>query len=880
MIIVLCNLLLVKSQELTGLTYLDIGIKNQVNETASNTTSSISLTPPDPQNYIKGNFLKTSPSLISEMNSNTSQCLTTLHNIISYFSDYEQAALLISASRNTEHDRCFDCDVYKKYLPTAMEKYIVELSNQISENRVNRKNGFGCFINFTMSGMDPMLNSSLSETVLSYLYYYTETNVCISKFLQEMAKIMLERRRFFCTTINNMALMAINDTRGNIVGFKWTQRHADAMTNSLVQLASCINKERAVIPQTAVNALSTIALTDTCHISGLDGNTSSINSTNSTGPLPQGRRLYKTLRFLEENITTSANEADTDGSDINETLSDPTVTAGENNSIISNATSPEDTNNTTDSNNIFSEGETNTSNETLTPNATPSTPNNDTTDETLSEDNATTNRRDNATGRDVTNSSDFSSNNTSSITEINIAPAIPNLLLTTPGLNNIETFLNLSSGIKSIPVVINNLLNYTNDDTDIYKSISELANSIILKDNTLYTDLALKLNQSLLTSYSFTCMPEGPSIFLLSLKNNAQILSEFQKTNCTEGQDHIITITNGTIKCDNCDQSLFNNDISFNNRSSAPKEYYFSKGCINGTIFKFGSYKDFMGIPYASYERENISMDKVCLKKAFTCASNDNAQFCPQNFMKTTCKEKITTRCDSYGLFSTIKSVNNMDSNKSFVIPEECSLDKLSIILNNNITNATNNNNQTAHLPESYVRSCFNWFLTNVFINAYNPNVTKLKNLDSFFNTNSATLSARRIRRLQTASTDDQNLIIPESEDPTANDTIANSINDISLNSNVSSIDGANPNTDPESDVNDLLNTLPSTPNNAQPDSTQPNTQPEPMTQPEPTTQPGPTSQPQPGTLTTPYIPPNNSNYLYVHTCLNTFLVIFLFFLI
>jgi hypothetical protein len=823
-------------------------VRNQANNEA-NANNKTTL---NPDKYLEGNYLKTAPSMIPEMSRNTSKCFTDLENVMGYFSDYEQAALVLAANSNNQTDRCFDCEIYAKYLPTAIQRSLLQMSNQITKNREKKRNGFGCFLNFTMPGMEPLINSSLSETVLSYLFYYSETNICISKFFRDIGQILIERRRFLCTTISNMQFMALNDTNGKIVGFKWTQPHANNTTYALVQLAGCINKERAIIPQTTVNAMSTIALSETCHVSAR-------NMTNS-GPLPEGRRLFSTLRFLQENRNITNATTRTNATQPVETATtsptNATTRTNANQPVEAAPTSP--TNATQPSNNRTSEAE------------TPGISNNKTDNNTSPETNRTstnTTPSGNRTAEFVSSAGNFNT--------LTITPAIPDLLLLTPGSNKINSYLNLKNGNKKTPVVIHNLLNYTSDDSQIYQSISDLLNATTTKNNSLYTDLRLNLKQSLLSSnYTFQCMPKGASIFLLNIQNSNLLLKEFQKTNCSAGEDYIITITNNTVKCENCDSSLSQDEIKFYNNTRVPKEYFFSTGCINGSRFKFATWQDITGIPFASYERDAINMNAVCLKKAFTCASNENAEFCPQTYMTPTCRTQLTNRCSSSGLFSTVQLMSKSNNN-DFYIAEECSLEKLASLLN--YTTSTNNNvtssnmTNTNQLPQAYVNSCFNWILNNLFINAYNPNITKLSNLDTFFSSESTPQRPRR-RNLQETSTTStpslasgQILIIPESEDPTRNDEVANRIANIAINSNSSEIDGMTAESNPDTNLETLLNnvTLSVPANETLVSPPQPRPQPQPQPQPEP--------QPLPNTPV--YL---NSNYLNVHTFLYSVLVIFL----
>ena len=198
----------------------------------------------------------------------------------------------------------------------------------------------------------------------------------------------------------------------------------------------------------------------------------------------------------------------------------------------------------------------------------------------------------------------------------------------------------------------------------------------------------------------------------------------------------------------------------------------------------------------------------------------------------------------------------NSNINNGFIIPQECSLDKLASLLANNQTNTS----IQSQLPQSYIDSCFNWFLTNVFINAYHPNVTKLANLDTFFNTNNSTIASTRLRMLQVTTNatlvPGQNLVIPEAEDPTKNDTIANGVSALKLNSNSTNVDGMTANSNPANRLDILLvRTAQSNPNATV------------------------TMSPNPPLPNIPISPPLHlaSSYLNVHTMLYSIFVLFLF---
>ena len=964
-----------------------IFVRNQANNTTgqplNNTTLSnaTNITTIDPRKYSEGKFYKTVPSFIPEIGQNSSQCFTNLKNVIGYFSDFEQAALVLAANSNNQSDRCFDCNVYSQYLPTAIEKFNIQISDLITQNREKKRNGFSCFLNFTLQGMEPLINSSLAETVLSYLYFYSDSNICITKFLQDISQVILENRRFFCTTIDNMKVMALNDTSGQMVGFKWTQPQANLITNSLVQLAGCLNKERAIIPQTTVNAMSTIALSESCHTSGR--NVSSLNAT-STGPLPEGRRLMSGKRFLETNVTsidstnmtntttaatntTSSNSTNGDStaqpsnatstsstnstsnttqplvtanpnstnnsSNLNNTTTQPAsasnTTSSENNSTTpvgaagpssSNSTTNTTSNNTTQptnpagsSNNTSSNNTTvptngssssnttsvnttstvtpasnttnttstnttatnfvgahgssstneTTSNTTLTQltasnnNTVSSASNNTTTNTTLLQNNTTSTVSNQTLPVNNTNTTEYSiisASNSSAFTSQSIAPAIPNILLLQSGPNRFNKYLNI--GNNNTAVVINNLLNFTSEDNLIYKSIKDLANATTTKNNTLYTNLGLNLNHTLLSSYSFQCMPKAPSIFILNMLKGIPLLEEFQKSNCTIGNDSIVTITNNTVTCDNCNSSLLDNEIKFINSTNIPNQYFLSTGCLNGSRFKFATWKDYSGVPFASYEKDSVNLDSVCMSKTYNCASNKSSySYCPQNFMTTKCRNQITNKCTSSGLLSTIQALNSKN-NVDFIIPQECSLEKLASLMGNNQT-STGINNQ---LPKSYVDSCFNWFLTNVFINSFNPNVTKLTNLDLFFNSNNSISQNSNLRILQTMTNatlaPGQSLVVAEADDPTRKDPIANKISAMKINSNSTVVDGMTVNSNPTNRLDALLVRTAEYNPNATVTVTNP-------------------TEPQPNV---PISPPIrlSSSYLYVHSMLYSLIVIFL----
>jgi hypothetical protein len=254
----------------TNLTNLNDSTLNRTSSNISittnitNMTGLTNITDPLMKKYLNGTFLKTSPSLIPEMAQNNTECFVKLRSIIGYFSDFEQALLLRAAKENKESNRCFDCEFYFKNLPTVFERQMKFLSDKLSGEQVKRRDALKCLFNIGMGRLDSNLNNSLSDQLMNYMYIRGETNQCLALFLSDMGKILFLRRRFICAKLDDMNIMSVKDTSGNIVGFKWTDEEARNMTNSFVTLTQCVNKDRYTLPQVVVNSISTLAMSSNC----------------------------------------------------------------------------------------------------------------------------------------------------------------------------------------------------------------------------------------------------------------------------------------------------------------------------------------------------------------------------------------------------------------------------------------------------------------------------------------------------------------------------------------------------------------------------------------------------------------------------------------
>ena len=326
-----------------------------LNITASNTTFNASevFTDDLTKKYYNGNFLKTSPSLIPELSTNSSKCFSNVRSIVGYLSDLEQALLLKAARANRNSDRCFDCNVYLKGLPLAFQRQLDKIAEELGKKQRDKRESLKCLSFSGLNSLESNLRASIEEGLMSYLYILGETSRCRAQFISTAGQVLLQRRRFLCAKLVDQEAMAIKDANNYTVGFKWTDEEASIMSNAVVTLTQCVNRERSMLPQVVQNMLSTINLSTNC-TAGRANNTFSGDvvilptvppTTNSSfvlnnNAVPAGR-LLAGLRFLQDVNTTATNTTATNTTATNTTATNTTATnTTATNTTATNTTTP------------------------------------------------------------------------------------------------------------------------------------------------------------------------------------------------------------------------------------------------------------------------------------------------------------------------------------------------------------------------------------------------------------------------------------------------------------------------------------------------------------------------------------------------------------
>lgn len=293
----------------TNLTLVNTTI---VNATLSANATSATCNVVDPTIYLNGNYTKTAPSFIPQISQipSTNTCFDKFRNIIGYLNDYEQAALVNAALCNNNTDRCFDCDTYSRYIVVAVTNEVKNIANQVGVTSQKDRAPLSCLYSVAQAhNFDSNTNQNITGQLLTYLTYNSRSNQCMAKFLVDNGNILLNRRRFFCTTLANQAAMGIVDSAGRYISFRWNYDEARSVTNSMLNLISCNAVKEFLLPQVVVDVIETMANTTQCGIQRNVTNVTTItqvtnataiptvSTTNqtlnvSTGPVPSSRRLF------------------------------------------------------------------------------------------------------------------------------------------------------------------------------------------------------------------------------------------------------------------------------------------------------------------------------------------------------------------------------------------------------------------------------------------------------------------------------------------------------------------------------------------------------------------------------------------------------------
>ena len=275
----------------------------------------------NPNIYFNANYLKQTPSFINETNLVTTSCFNSLKPIIGLLSDYEQALLIRSSLDNNDQTRCFNCTIYTASLINSIKKETASLVNLLNMESYSRRDPLRCLLNIILSpfakpaeinSASPpvpqskpplviprnfmnrteviipnqpnisnqnntpssdltlplefdnktinMINNEISE----FIYYQGLSNQCMAKFLLSLGEVLNERRRFFCAKIDDMNKMGIFDDKKNLIGFKWTYKETERITDMFNKLFQCKSLENIIYPQTFNKIYGIIGKSKTC----------------------------------------------------------------------------------------------------------------------------------------------------------------------------------------------------------------------------------------------------------------------------------------------------------------------------------------------------------------------------------------------------------------------------------------------------------------------------------------------------------------------------------------------------------------------------------------------------------------------------------------
>lgn len=215
----------------------------------------------------------------------------------------------------------------------------------------------------------------------------------------------------------------------------------------------------------------------------------------------------------------------------------------------------------------------------------------------------------------------------------------------------------------------------------------------------------------------------------------------------------------------------------------------------------YSSVVDSSGMYFQSYKSNLLDFDSICMNKAISCAGNSaNSTSCVKNQLSSTCLSQLNNMCIASGLYDLID--NTAYGNNFTLVPAECDINQL----------------QTTPNSTAFYASCFNYLLNNFLIEGINFNANNIVNMDKTIFANANATKRNRVLRpkrlLQTAnatnttntttttttttttpnSTNNTSVIVSDGSDPTANDTIANSIRTITITPSSITVNGIAPN--------------------------------------------------------------------------------------
>lgn len=337
-------------------------IKNQ------NTSVNINNTNFDPNIYYNTNFTKLKASYIPEISLVTNlACFKTLLPVIGLLSDYEQAILVKAALQNTDQNRCIDCQFYsnnlinvaKKELATAIQfqyissftkreplRCLLNIVNFIENNTTRSGSNNVIFPNLVTSPVNitgtnitneqlnqtrrnftnenivlqgsrdrskinsrPFLNK-ITQIVNDFIYFQTLTNKCASVFLYQVEMLLMNRRRYFCARLNDFRNISIYDSNNQIMGFKWTYKESEILSDIFRNYAECKSFENIIYPQVINKAFGIIASNSPCNVKGeilvTPSNIIGANTVNSTNLTILNNTINTTnpTRFLQQKMFT------------------------------------------------------------------------------------------------------------------------------------------------------------------------------------------------------------------------------------------------------------------------------------------------------------------------------------------------------------------------------------------------------------------------------------------------------------------------------------------------------------------------------------------------------------------------------------------------
>jgi hypothetical protein len=364
-----------------------------------------------------------------------------------------------------------------------------------------------------------------------------------------------------------------------------------------------------------------------------------------------------------------------------------------------------------------------------------------------------------------------------------------------PAISNNLTNLN-ASGVSSLisntntPLIIRNLLDYSKADGDVYVKIKSLLETLIKSPNVPNNDykfLAYVINKKMLSNYEYNCLPNAHILFLSNLKDNTSaLMKEFTNPQCEDSnKNYIITLNNNTATCHNCPtENILIKNFTFIDQSKIPADYFFSTACLNGKRIIFSYMIDKTGIPFINFSDGQVnpnvkdSFNYKCIIKAFRCSSDTGSdEYCPFNLLNSMCKNELSQKCRESGLYKlidTLKYFNTFD----FILPAQCNIGLFK------------------DSSEMY-NKCLNYLFNTFLSGGMNINQDKMSDYERLIYSSPEKITGNTLRFLQTtpmmlnATPASTVLIVPNSDDPTRRDEIANKINRDMFNSSVVVIDGA-----------------------------------------------------------------------------------------